>query len=224
MRRPVAIADGSASLLQDSLAHGDHGPAFTQAVVDIAAIAHGLATRRLTPEEAAKAAARTITESGVIWACTAVARRVVPNAEVAAFVGGIVGQVATELLLQGLRTALLGRDISSDWDARYEALLADTAALELACAAEREELTALTERYRVRYAEEVLPALERLNSDGDAPVAPDSSSPSGSAHVLADLAAIAGHFGSAPLSGDLDAFEEFMADPTTKLVLDLGRS
>jgi hypothetical protein len=224
-RAQLAVADGSASLLQESLAHGDHGPGLTQAAIDIAAIAHGLATRRMTPEEAAKAAAGTITESAVIWACTALARRAIPNPEVAALVGGIIGQIGAQLLIQGLRTAVLARDPSSTWDAAYDALIADTAALEFACTAEREELAALTERCRARFAEDILPALERLSLKPglNAQVAPDPDSTDGSAEALADLAAIAGYFGSAPLFGDLDAFDAFMADSTTTLVLDLGR-
>jgi hypothetical protein len=211
----LAVADGSTSWLQGSIANGDHGAALTQAVVGIAAIAHGLATKQLTPEEAAKAAVENITESTLVWGCTALARQVVPNEEVAALVGGLVGQISTQVLLQGLRIALLGRDTSREWDAAYSALLAETAALEDAYEAERRELAALTEKHRTRFSDGVLPALDQLNRVTDCDVQkPDA---------LGALAVVANHFGCAPLFDDLDAFEAFMANPDTALALHLGR-
>jgi hypothetical protein len=221
----VTVAGEGANTLQQSIAHGDHGPALAQAVVDIAAIAHGLATKRLSPEEAAKAAASTITESVAVWACTAVARRVAPDPEVAALVGGIVGQIGTQLLIKGLRVASLGRDLSSSWDGEYDALIAATAELEAVLNAEREELSALTERYRARFTEEVLPALDRVsaNPDIDAPVAPKSASTRGSADALGDLATVAEYFGGSP-GENLDAFDAFMADPTRTLMLVLDHT
>lgn len=218
----LAVNDGSANWLQASMAHGDHGPALTRAAVDVAAIAHGFATGRLTAVEAAEAVAETIIESAAIWACTALARRLIPDAEVAAMVGGIVGQVGTQVVVQGLRTAWLGRDPSASWDAAYAALLDDTAALELACAAERQELATISETCRARFHDEVAPALSRLDSDYDSANAGSSVMGKAVPSALGDLAAIAGHFGSAPLFSDLDAFDAFMSDPATTLVLNLG--
>lgn len=204
----TAADSGTANRLQESLANGDHGPALTQAVVSIAAIVHGLATDQLTPAEAAIATAETITQSTLIWACTTIARKTIPDPETAAIIGGIAGQIGSQLIAQGIQIALLGRDPNPEWDTAYEALLTDTAALEVAYAAEREELAQLTAQTRARFAEKVQPALERLNTDP--------------ATALADLVAIADHFGATTLFGTLDAFDEFMADPATTLVLNLG--
>ena len=222
----TAVANGSTSLFQESLAHGDHGPALTQATIDIAVIAHGLATGRLTPVQAAAATAETITQSAVVWVCSAVARNIIPDPAAAALIGGIVGQYGAQIITQGIRAAILGRDPSNNWDAAYDALLADTAALEYACAAERDELAALGEQYRIGFTEHVLPALERLTTN---PAPTPEAAPGADPHydpeaALADLAAIADHFAGAPMFDTIDAFDAFMADPTTTLILDLGHN
>lgn len=206
-----AVEDGTASPLQASFAHGDHGPALTQAAVRIAAIVHGVATDQLTPTEAAIAIAETVTQSAAIWACTYFARKIIRDPETAAIVAGIAGQVASQLIRQGIQIALLGRDPNPEWDAAYEALLADTAALERDYALERDELAALTTQARARFADRVQPALERLDTDRLHPE-----------DAIADLLAIAEHFGGATLFANLDEFDEFMADPATILVLDLN--
>lgn len=213
----VAAENGTGGALGESVAHGDHGVALTQATVGIAAIAHGLATDRLTPAQAAIAAGETITQSSLIWASTAIARKTIADPETAAIIGGVVGQVGAQLISQGIQIAVLGRDPDAAWDTAYEALLADTATLERAYADERHELAELSDRYRARFAKQVQPALERLNTNTD----PEMGSAPEAA--LADLVAIADHFDGAPLFGTLDAFDDFMEDPTTVLVLDLGR-
>lgn len=206
-----AVEDGSASRLQASFANGHHGPAFTHAVVRIAAIAHGAATDQLTPTEAAIAITEAVLQSAAIWACTHGACKVVRDPETAAIVAGIAGQVASQLIRQGFQIAILGRDPHPEWDAAYEALLADTAALERDYALERDELAALTAHARARFAERVHPALEHLDTGQGEPE-----------DAIANLVAIAEHFGCATLLTSLDEFEEFMADPATTLVLDLN--
>lgn len=188
-----AVQDGSASRLQDSLANGDHGPALTHAAVRIAAIVHGAVTDQLTPTEAAIAVTETVLQSAAIWACTYGARKVVRDPETAAIVAGVAGQIASQLIRQGFQIALLGRDPSPEWDAAYEALLADTAALESDYALERDELAALTAHARARFAERVQPALEQLETGQTAPE-----------EAIANLVATAEHFGGATLFATLD--------------------
>lgn len=130
--------------------------------------------------------------------------------ETAAIVAGIAGQVASQFISQGIQIALLGRDPNPEWDAAYEALLVDTAALERDYAVEREELAALTMHARARFAHQVQPALERLNTDSNHPDDP-----------FADLLAVADYFGGVTLFASLDEFDEFMADPAAALLLDL---
>lgn len=206
-----AVENGGTSRLQDSLANGDHGPALTQAAVRIAAIVHGAATDQLTPTDAAIAITETVLQSAAIWACTYGARKVVRDPETAAIVAGVAGQIASQLIRQGFQIAILGRDPNPQWDAAYEALLADTAALERDYAIERDELSALTAQARARFTERVQPALEHLETGQTAPE-----------EAIANLVAIAEHFGGAALFTSLDEFDEFMADPATTLVLHLS--
>jgi len=212
-----AVAGGSTNLIHDSWANGDHGPAITQAAIDIAAIAHGLATGRLTPAEAAEATGEAVIQSAIIWVCTAIARNTIPDAEVAALVGGFVGQYGGKLVTYGIRVAILGRNLDPKWDDAYDALLADTASLELACAVERDELAVLGRQHHIAFTDHVLPALESLtaSSGADRHTDPDAD--------LIALASIANQFAGAPLFDTLEAFDAFMADPNSTLVLHLSR-
>lgn len=207
-----ATDDGTATAFQSSLAHGDHGPAFTQAAVRIAAIVQGVVTEQLTPAQGALATAEAITQSAAIWACTYAARKAIRDPETAAIVAGLAGQIASQLVSQGIQIAVLGRDPNPRWDDAYEALLADTDALEAAYEAERTELAELTAQARARYVDQVRPLLERL----DATYGPES--------VLSDLLFIADHFSTTALFATLDEFDVFMADQATTLVLVLGHS
>lgn len=216
-----AVASGSTNFLLGSLAEGDHGPAITQAAVDIAAIAHGLATGRLTQAEAAEAAGEAIVRSAINWVCTAVVRNTISDSEVAALVGGFVGQYGSKLIVYGIRVAVLGRDPDRRWDDAYDALLADTISLERACVAEGEELIALGRQHRIAFTEHVLPALEDLMAGsgmGDGTmreVDPDAQ--------LVALAAIANQFAGTPLFDSLEAFDAFMADANRTLALGTSR-
>ncbi len=216
-----AVDGGSTNPIHDSWANGDHGPAITQAAIDIAAIAHGLATGRLTPAEAAEATGLAVIQSAITWVCTAIARNTITDAEVAALVGGFIGQYGGKLVTYGIRVAVLGRNPDPKWDDAYDALLTDTAGLELACAAEREELAALGRQHHIAFTEHVLPALEDLTASSGAylkamrDVDPDAD--------LIALVAIADQFAGTPLFDSLEAFDTFMADPNSTLVLNLSR-
>lgn len=207
----VALADGSNGRIHSSLARGDHGPALTQATINIAVIAQGLIQGDLDANEAAAAAAETIAQATVNWAVTAVARNTIPDPALAALVGGIVGQYGGQLLTYGIRVAILARNPGTAWDDAYNALIEDTIALQEACARERAELAALAERYRTGFTEHVLPALDRISSSR-------SDDPEG---TLQNLAAIANHFTDTPLFDTVEAFDGFMADHTTPLRLRL---
>ncbi|TIC86699.1 hypothetical protein E8D34_10625 [Nocardioides sp. GY 10113] len=209
-----AVADGATNPFRRVLAESDLGVAMAKASLDVAVVAHGLATGRLTAAEAALAATETVTESVAVWACAAVGRKVIPNQAVGALVGGIVGQYAAAIIVRGVRLALVGRDPAQEWDAAYDALIQETAELEVRCADERAELGRLAEQYRIGFTEHVLPALDRLTHDADGED-PDAR--------LRDLAAIATQYAGAPIFGSQDEFDAFMADPSTTLVLDIGK-
>jgi hypothetical protein len=216
-----AAAGGSTNPMYDSWATGDHGPAITQAAIDIAAIAHGLATGRLTPAEAAEATGSAVIQSAITWVCTAIARNTIADAEVAALVGGFVGQYGGRIVMSGIRVAILGRNLNPRWDDAYDALLTDTADLELACAAERWELAALGRQHHIAFTEQVLPALANLTASSGADLeAPRDVDPDAD---LIRLAAIADQFAGAPMFDSIEAFDTFMADPKSTLVLNLSR-
>lgn len=210
------VADGAAGFFAESLARSDHGVALTQGAVEIAAIAHALATGRLTQQEAAVATAEAIVQSALTWVASAAAGSVIPNAELAALVGGFAGQYGGKLLGYGIRVAILGRPQGTEWDAAYDALLADLVAVELESAAQREDLVELGRQHHVAFTECVLPALETLAASAgpESWVDPDDQ--------LVAMATIADQFAGTPVFANVDEFEAFMADPDTVLVLDLG--
>ena len=159
--------------------------------------------------------------SAITWVCTAVVRNTILDPDVAALVGGLVGQYGSKLIVYGIRVAVIGRDPDPRWDDAYDALLADTVSLERACVAEREELTALGQQHRIAFTEHVLPALEVLaTASGQGDGAGRDDDPDAQ---LVALAAIADQYAGTPLFARLEAFDAFMADPDSALALGPSR-
>ena len=173
------------------------------------------------PAEAAEATGEAVIQSAITWVCTAIARNTIADAEVAALVGGFVGQYGGKLVTYGIRVAILGRNPDPKWDDAYDALLTDTSGLELACAAEREELAALGRQHHIAFTEHVLPALEDLTASSGAYL--EATRDVDADADLIALAAIADQFAGTPLFDSLEAFDTFMADPNSTLVLNLSR-
>lgn len=208
----AAVAGGTDSKFICWIAEEQLGPALVQASVDVAVIVHGFATGRLTAEDAAVATAESLTQAAAVWVGSTIGRKLIPVPVLGAMVGGIAGQFAATVIIQGVRLAVVGRDASADHDPAYDDLLAATEELARACDAERAELHRLAAEHRVAFTERVLPALDRL-AVGSAAEDPDAT--------LVDLADLIAHYAGSPLFATLDEFNAFMADSNATLVLEV---
>lgn len=207
------VAAAGASGWADALVDGGLDHSMGAAVLKIAGIAHGVATGRLSNEDAAWAAAEALTKAAAGGACAAIGQAVIPIPYVGAVIGSVGGQLGATLLVQGIRLAVTARDRSAAWDAEYEQLLRQTAELQKAAADELREVDQALAAYEVGFRTHVLPRLHRLN-DGVAMGRPDD--------VLSDLADISRSYLGTPLFASMAEFNKLMADEDFTLVLDLG--
>lgn len=197
----------------DGLAVGGLDHVVGNAVLSIAAIAHGVATGRLSNEDAGWAAAEALTKATAGWACAAIGQAIIPIPVVGAVVGSMVGQFGATLLVQGIRLAVTARDRSAAWDEEYDQLLRQTAELQASAAADLREVEKALATYEVSLRTRVLPRLVRLQGAlaGECPDA-----------VLLDLADISRLYLGTPLFASMAEFDELMADEQFTLVLDFG--
>lgn len=207
-----AVAEGAESTFISWVADEQLAAVLVQASVDVAVIVHGFTTGRLTAEKAATATAESLTQTTAVWIGSTIGRKLIPVPVLGAMVGGIAGQFAATVIIQGIRLAVVGRDATADHDADYDNLLAATEELARACDAERSELHRLASEYRVAFTDRVLPALDRLAA-GSATEDLDAT--------LADLADLIANYASNPIFATLDEFNAFMADANAALVLDV---
>ncbi len=208
-----AVASGGA--VTEALAGGSLPFALAQGAFDLAAIGHGLATHRLTGQEAAIASAESVTRTSAIWACAAIGQTVMPIPVVGAVVGGMVGQYGSAMLIQGLKLAVAARDLSAQWDAEYAQLLREADAVRQRAETELSRLHEVAENYDTAFTGLVLPRLDSIaKSVGSG--RPDE--------VLTDLADHTLLYGGKPLFTSMEEFETFMADDESPLTLDLGGS
>lgn len=207
-----ALATGASASIE-VLADGTLPFAFANATYEIAAIVHGRATGRLTPQAAAGAASQVIASRGAVWACSSLGQLAIPVPVAGALIGATVGSVGAAMMTQGIRIAVAARDNSAEWDLAYEALLAESDAVLAQALFERERLMELVETRSVAFADTVLPQLEQLEwlaGTGH----PDD--------VLDALAALTQSYGGTPLFISTTEFESFMADDVAALVLRLS--
>lgn len=207
----AAAAGGGA--VAHALGGGSLPFALARGAFDLGAIGHGLATHKLTSRDAAYGAAESITQTGAVWACSAIGQSIIPLPVVGAVVGGMVGQYGSHMLIQALRLATAARDTDPRWDAEYEALLLQTEQIRLQAETDLAELHDLAERYDTAFSGLVLPRLDRLA------VAVGSATPN---EVLDDLAELTRLYGGTPLFTSMEDFDAFMADDDIPLRLDLG--
>lgn len=208
----AAVAEGAESAFVSWVAEEQLAAVLVQTSVDVAVIVHGFTTGRLTAEEAAIATAESLTQTAAAWIGSTIGRKLIPVPVLGAMVGGIAGQFAATVIVQGVRLAVVGRDATAIHDADYDNLLAATEALARACDAERSELHRLAAEYRVAFTDRVLPALDRLAA-GSATEDLDAT--------LADLAGLIANYAGNPIFVNLDEFNAFMADSNAALVLDV---
>ncbi len=220
----AAIAEGISGAAQQASANGaghwteslvDGGLDFAMgtAVVELAGVALGVATGRLSAEEAAWAAAEALTKSLAGWACAAVGQCLIPIPVVGAVIGRVVGQYGAAMMIQGLRLAVLARDRSAAWDAEYEALLRHTAEMQAVAAAELHEVDELLAAYETGFRSHVLPRLRSLQG------LVDTGHPD---EVLEHLGALTRSYCGTPLFSSLAEFDALMVENTFTLVLSLN--
>ena len=205
------LADGATGAIEQ-LSSGTLPFAIARGAFDVAVIAHGVASGRLSDAEAASAAAASITRTGSVWACAAAGQTLIPIPVVGAMIGGVVGQYGATMISQGLQIAIAARDLDRQWDAEYEKLVAEVALVEAIAASELVEIRELAEKHHSAFSEFVLPSLSRIES------LVGESNPN---HVLEELARITGQFGASPVFSTVVEFEAFMLDANAVLHLKL---
>lgn len=208
-----AVAEGAANTVGIALAGGTLPFALARSTLDIAVVAHGFATGRLSSTEAAGAASQAVSRGAAVWACAAVGQSIIPIPVVGAMVGGVVGQLATAMMVKGLQSAIVARDTSAEWDASYELLIQRTVEMQQAAAAELEELSAFAAAYETAFSDLVVPHLVAVH-DMLGTGQPDA--------VLSDLAELTLLYAGTPLFSSMAQFNAFMEDDSSVLVLDLG--
>jgi hypothetical protein len=210
-----ALAHGATTAATHALAESTLPFALARGTWDLAVIAHGAATGRLAPVDAGIAAAQSITRSAAVWACAAVGQTVIPIPVVGAMVGGLVGQYGAAMMIQGIRLAVVARDLSAQWDAEYEELLHHTAELERASRDEIALVAQAARQYDAAFANQVVPALDDLSrSMGNG--TPDQ--------VLGALADLGAMYNGTPQFSTMEEFNRLMRDQAFTLDLTGKRS
>lgn len=205
-----ALAHGATTAATHALADSTLPFALARGTWDLAVIAHGTATGRLAPADAGIAAAQSITRSTAVWACAAVGQTVIPIPVVGAMVGGLVGQYGAAMMIQGIRLAVIARDLSAQWDSEYEDLLHHTAELERASRDEIAVVAQEARQYDAAFADQVLPALEDLSRFMG------KGTPDQVLGTLADLSAI---YNGTPQFSTMEEFNNLMSDQAFTLDL-----
>jgi hypothetical protein len=200
----------SAGVLPEALGGGTLPFAIAGAVSATAEAGLDFARRKIDASEfAARTCTATLT-SGLVWGCGAVGQSVIPIPIVGALIGGLAGQAAGLLIIQGLQLALVAARASSADQDRLEVLEREitTAVLTL------DELRRTTEELgaeRNAYATEtVLPRFDFVQAalvEGH----PDTA--------LVELATMIGDFGGRPIYGTVEEFDLWMVDENAGLSL-----
>ncbi len=171
----------------------------------------GVDRKHIDGGEFAARSAEAALHASLTWACGAVAQSVIPVPVVGALVGGLVGQAAGTVIVQGLQVALvIARGTRSTGTRRLEhELLAASLTPGLMAAA----ASSLGPRTHARTT--VLPALVPVHEDltGADP-----------ARALSSLATLTAHHAGVPLHLTAEEFDAWMTGPDDRpLVLDPNR-
>ena len=207
-----ALANGVAPAMS-SIIGGTLSAAMAQCTVEIAAIAHGTATGRLSTLDAASAAAESMTRTTMIWAFGAMGQVLIPVPLLGSMIGGMVGQYGAAMLIQGIQMALIARDESKQWDAGYEQLLVCVEQIERDSAAELSSIEEQTKGSDTAFNQFILPQLAAISQTLG------SSNPDA---LLNQLGHLSVHYGGKPVFTTLAEFDAFMDDPMLTLNLRLS--
>ncbi|MFF8729390.1 hypothetical protein ACF073_23245 [Streptomyces sp. NPDC015171] len=191
---------GRAGQLPAAFGGGDLASATATAALSVAEAALRLAQGRIDGGEFAARSAEAALNASLTWACGAVAQSVIPVPVVGALVGGLVGQAAGTVIIQGLQAALaIARGTrSTGTDTLEHELLTASLTTGLLTAA----TTALGPRTHARTT--VLPGLSaaRAHLTGSDP-----------ARALTSLAALTADHAGVPLHLTPEEFDAWMATP-----------
>ncbi|MGI5157556.1 hypothetical protein [Microbispora sp. CA-102843] len=199
-----------AGVLPHALGGGTLPFAVSGAVYATAEAGLDLARGRIGAGEFAARACETTLTSALVWGCGVVGQSVIPVPVVGALVGGLAGQAAGFVIVQGMQLALVAARASHTDAERLDLLEREiiTSVLVL------RELRQATERLgaeRNAYATGVvLPRFERVQTA----LAEGRPGP-----ALAELAELTRDFGGTPVCGTVEEFDQWMADESRVLSL-----
>ncbi|MFG2875234.1 hypothetical protein ACGFYU_09535 [Streptomyces sp. NPDC048337] len=205
----VRIA-AAAGALPAVLGGGTLPGATAQAAFAVAEAGLDLALGNCSVKQFAVRASTAAVSTSLVWGCGVVGQTILPIPVVGALVGGVVGQAAAGLIVQGLQIALLAARADAAAEARIRLLEQEAATAVLMADALRRTTEQLGRERNAYVAHKVLPRFGRVQAAlaGDQPT-----------EALADLAALTREFGGQPLYGTQEEFDVWMLDETTSLTL-----
>ncbi|WP_405976919.1 hypothetical protein [Streptomyces sp. NBC_00158] len=199
---------GRAGRLPAAFGGGELAPATAGAALAVAAAGLDFAQGRIDGGEFAARGAEAALRASLGWACGAVGQSVIPVPVVGALVGGLVGQAAGTVIVQGLQAAVLiarGTRITGTRSLEHELLAASLTSGLLAAAA-----ASLGPRTHAQAT--VLPALGPVR---------DHLTGTDPARALSSLAALTSRHAGLPLHLTPEEFDSWMTGPDRMpLVLD----
>ncbi|WP_407838079.1 hypothetical protein ACE1OC_19525 [Streptomyces sp. DSM 116496] len=205
----------AAGVLPAALGGGSLPGATAQAAFAVAEAGLELARGKINPRQFAASASTAAVSTGLAWGCGVVGQTLLPVPVVGALVGGVVGQVAAGILVQGLQIAVVAARADAAAEARVRLLEQEAATAVLVADALRRATERLAGERNASVAREVLPRFGRVQSAlaGDRP-----------ALALTELAVLTRQFGGQPVYGTQEEFDAWMLDGSTSLTLDPNRA
>ncbi|GGY42228.1 hypothetical protein [Streptomyces tanashiensis] len=201
----------AAGVLPRALGGGTLPGATAQAAFAVAEAGLDLARGDGDVGEFAARATTAVVATGLAWGCGAVGQTLLPVPVVGALVGGVVGQAAAAVIVQGLQIALVAARADAAAEARIQLLEREVATAVVMADALHRATGQLGEERNSCVAREVLPRF-RVVRDALAGDRPDLA--------LAELAELTRRFGGRPVYGTQQEFDAWMLDESATLVLD----
>ncbi|WP_322763316.1 hypothetical protein [Frankia sp. Cr2] len=199
-----------AGLMPEVLGGGTVTMAMAGAVCGVAEAGFDLGRGRIDAGEFAARSATVTTTAGLVWACGAVGQTVIPIPVVGALVGGLVGQVAGTIIVQGLQCAIVAARADGVAESALRLLERELLTSAATAALLRDEAEALGGERNAYVAAIVLPQLTRAYTLA-------ASDP---ARAVVELAEVTRAFGGQPIFTTMDEFDRWMADGDAVLTLD----
>ncbi|MGW2955727.1 hypothetical protein, partial [Streptomyces eurythermus] len=190
---------------------GDLPFATARAAYTVAEAGLDLARGRIDTGEFAALSCEATLTTALTWACGAVAQTVVPVPVVGALLGGLVGQAAAALVVQGLQAALVAARADGAEDAATDLLERELRTASVTSGLLGSATGHLDDRRVTHAAAVILPRLSRVQEELA------TSDPAGALPALAEPT---GTVGGRPVFATQAEFDRWMADEDTVLRLD----